>query len=74
MKIVAILSQNRRDFTAMYKCQFCDYREEDTGYDDDYFHNSVVPDMKCVECGKSTNSEGGEHVRIVPKYPENLLL
>jgi len=55
MRIQRILSQSRRDFTAVYECQHCESRVTKSGYDDAYFHNSVIPSMKCVGCGKSGN-------------------
>ena len=51
MKIKQIVSQSRRDFTAIYECQ-CGYEEEGYGYDDRNFHDNVIPNMKCKECGE----------------------
>lgn len=73
MFIKKILSQHRRDFTAIYECEFCGNSHEDSGYDDSYFHQSVVPDKVCHECGKSTNSDtiDGEKPRpLTTKYPD----
>ena len=55
MKIKEILSQIRRDFTAIYMCEHCDHEEEGNGYDDDNFHRNVVPMMKCKKCGKKAS-------------------
>ncbi|WP_297418989.1 hypothetical protein [Clostridium sp.] len=52
MRIKEILNMNRRDFTAIYKCEFCGHEEKSYGYDDSNFHNNVIPNMKCKECGK----------------------
>ena len=52
MKIKTIESQNRRDFYAIYECEHCGHTERGRGYDDDYFHRTVIPAMKCGECGK----------------------
>jgi ribosomal protein L37AE/L43A len=52
MRIRKITTQNRRDFTAIYKCEHCDYSREGSGYDDDNFHRNVIPKMKCPKCGK----------------------
>ena len=55
MYIKEKLSQSRRDFRAIFACEFCDYEAEDEGYDDDYFHNTVVPKLfKCPKCDKSS--------------------
>lgn len=73
MKIKTIKDQIRRDFTAVYECQFCGNTYEGSGYDDSYFHQKVVPDMECKKCGKSTNSEPGEKPRpLAPRYPEGM--
>ena len=42
MKITHILSQMRRDFTALYECEHCGYTCEMAGYDDYNFHHEVV--------------------------------
>jgi len=52
MKIKTIKSQTRRDFHAIYVCEHCDNEQEGSGYDDDYFHQNVIPEMKCKKCGK----------------------
>lgn len=59
MKIVKIRSQNRRDFWADFECEGCGHTEEDRqGYDDRNFHDNVIPNMKCKDCGKSRNDLG----------------
>ena len=65
MKIIEIISQNRRDFTAIYECEHCGNKKELGGYDDDYFHSNVIPKMKCNLCEK-TASETYEP--LTPKY------
>jgi predicted RNA-binding Zn-ribbon protein involved in translation (DUF1610 family) len=55
MKIKRIVSQNRRDFTAIYECEHCGHEHEGSGYDDSHFHASVIPKMKCPECGKAAD-------------------
>jgi len=54
MKIQKIISQHRRDFTAIYECEHCGFTEERYGYDDDNFHQNVIPKMKCEKCGKKS--------------------
>ena len=70
MKIKEILSQNRRDFQAIYECENCGYTKEDYGYDDRNFHDSVIPDMKCKKCGKSRKDLGIKGGYTETKYPE----
>jgi len=54
MKIKEIISQHRRDFTAIYECEHCGFTEKRGGYDDDNFHRNVIPEMKCEKCGKKS--------------------
>ena len=42
-----------------------------SGYDDNYFHTRVTPEMKCNSCGKSTLSEGGDIQKVQTKYPDH---
>jgi len=71
MKIKVIHSQHRRDFDATYVCEHCGYEEKGYGYDDDYFHNSVIPNMECKNCGK----KGSEDYRpLSTKYPEGMVV
>lgn len=74
MKIKKILSQHRRDFTAIYECEGCGATKESHGYDDRYFHDHVIPAAKCESCGKSRNDLGIEiEIEIEytkTKYPE----
>ena len=69
MKIKTILNQHRRDFQAIYECEYCGHTHEGSGYDDAYFHNTVIPDMVCPECGK----KAGENYRpLTTKFPEGM--
>jgi hypothetical protein len=52
MRIKEIVSQHRRDFTAIYECEHCGATRTDGGYDDDNFHRNVIPAMKCKSCNK----------------------
>jgi len=67
MKIKEITWQYRRDFRAIYICEYCGDEYEGAGYDDAYFHSEVIPQMVCIKCGK------GVHISYRPlttKYPE----
>ena len=71
MIIKEITSQHRRDFTAIMECEFCkDITENVSGYDDNYFHQIVIPEKKCNKCNKSTLSEGGKIIQRRTRYPE----
>ena len=63
MKLIEKLSQSRRDFQGKYKCEFCHNIETDetmSSYDDEYYHTSVIPNIKCKKCGKSTINQKEE--------------
>ena len=73
MKLVKKLSQHRRDFKGEYKCQGCGNVEIDNrldSYDDAYFHENVIPAMKCDKCGESTKTLGVDYQPAATKYPE----
>lgn len=70
MKIKKILSQNRRDFTAIYECEHCGYIEESYGYDDSYFHANVIPKMKCKKCNKIAS----DYRPLKTKYPDEMTI
>ncbi len=71
MRIKDITSMHRRDFYAIYECEHCGHEEEDSGYDDAYFHEKVIPNMKCKECGK-TSSE--DYIPRSPRYSEDTVV
>lgn len=51
MKIKKMISQTRRDFTAIMFCEFCSHEElNEGGYDDTFYHHNVIPSMKCGKC------------------------
>lgn len=70
MKIDEILDQSRRDFTAIYVCENCKHTVRANGYDDSYFHNDVIPNMKCPKCGKSSRDLGVDYRPLTTKYAE----
>ena len=69
MRIKSILAQHRRDFTAIYECEHCGYKEESEGYDDANYHNNVIPKLKCKKCVKSADSN---YRALTTKYPEGM--
>ena len=68
MKIKEIINQNRRDFYAVYECEHCGVTHRDSGYDDRNFHENVIPEMKCKECGKKS---GDNYKPRAAKYDES---
>ena len=67
MKIKTLLSQHRRDFRAVYECEHCEATEERPGYDDANFHQNVIPDMECKQCGEKAPED---YRALTTKYPE----
>jgi ribosomal protein L37AE/L43A len=65
MKIKKILSQSRRDFTAMYECEHCNAEVKGSGYDDSFFHQQVIPHMICKSCGEKSPED---YRGLAPKY------
>ena len=65
MKIKRIVSQYRRDFTAIYICESCGHEEKGSGYDDENFHNNVIPKMICKSCGAVAPED---YSGIAPRY------
>lgn len=47
MRIKEFISQSRRDLTLLFECEHCGNSFKGGGYDDENFHNNVVPDMEC---------------------------
>lgn len=70
MKINKIIYQNRRDFRAIYECEGCGHKKEGKGYDDAFFHNTIIPRMKCDKCGKTSIECGADYRPLTTKYPE----
>lgn len=67
MKIETIISQSRRDFTAVYICEHCSHKHRASGYDDTHFHTNVIPCMVCPTCGKTAPED---YQPATPKYAQ----
>lgn len=58
MHILKINSRSRRDFYADLVCEHCGHIEKNAAcYDDDFFHNKVIPGWKCEKCGKTASDD-----------------
>lgn len=58
MKINSVISQHRNDFTAEMECEHCGHKQKLMGgYDDDYYHDHVIPKMVCKSCGKDRHGQ-----------------
>ncbi len=66
MRIKEITHQHRRDFDAIYVCEFCGHEKIGTGYDDANFHDNVIPNMVCPECGKASHKITSQ--ATIPSY------
>lgn len=71
MHIKKIKSRHRRDMRVVFKCEHCNKEHEGFAYDDEHFHNNVVPDMVCKDCGKKSNGKFGG---MTPRYPEGMMV
>jgi len=69
MFIKKILQQHRRDFTAILKCEHCKETQKlNSGYDDSYYHQEVLPKIKCKSCDKVS---GEDYTPQETKYPDS---
>ena len=71
MRIKTIVSQIRRDFTAIYECEHCGATMQGSGYDDSYFHTAVVPKKVCTVCGKQA---AVNYRPLTTKYSDNAIV
>ena len=71
MKIKKITEQIRRDFWAIYECEHCGLTEGKSGYDDTYFHQTVIPKMKCGQCGKTADDD---YRPLTTKYSDHVTI
>ena len=69
MRIKKMLSQHRRDFTAIFECEHCGHEERINGYDDSFYHQKVVPKMECSNCGKTA---AADYEPRASKYPDSM--
>lgn len=73
MKIKKIISQHRRDFRALYVCDHedCNHSHVGSGYDDAHFHQNVIPNKKCPECGRKALED---YRALTTKYPPHQIV
>ena len=72
MRIKKKTRQHRRDFRAIYECEHCGHEtDEKSGYDDSYFHDAVIPKMKCENCGKTASHD---YSPMQTRYPDGLVV
>jgi len=58
MRILKILTQHRRDFTATLVCEHCQHTQLlKGGYDDAYYHAEVLPNIPCGKCAKVASAD-----------------
>lgn len=74
MKIIKTYNWNRRDFYYDAECEFCGYIDKNnSGYDNDYYRSTVIPDKKCPKCGKK-GIEYSDLITTNTKYDSNLIM
>lgn len=57
MFIKQITSCYGRDIYGIFRCEACNKEQKmGAGYDDDNYHNNVVPKIKCNSCNESRES------------------
>ena len=71
MRINKILDRTRRDIYCLYECEHCGYTEKGSGYDDDNYHNNVVPKLKCKDCLRNSEGIGP---KFTPKYGDHVVI
>jgi len=71
MRIKKIISRYRRDFTAIFECESCGNERELEGYDDEFFHNSIIPSMACDSCGEKSPPS---YTPVATKYHDSQIL
>lgn len=77
MKITNTYNWNRRDFSFDATCEHCGgVDKKNYGYDDANYYNNVVPDIKCSNCGESSNSKPTDQPKTmtIPKYDSNIIM
>ena len=67
MFIKKMIRWHRRDFTAIYECEYCGDSYESSGYDDKNFHENIIPTFECKKCGKMSNDD---YVPLQARYEE----
>ena len=72
MRIKEMIHQHRRDFSAIFECEHCDYLVRiENGYDDRNYHENVIPRMVCGQCEKTSPDT---YVPRETKYMEGLVV
>lgn len=71
MFVKAITSRSRRDINITLECESCKATKETTGYDDTYYHSTVVPKFACTKCGKVAPAS---FVPMEPMYPKGFVI
>jgi hypothetical protein len=54
MRIKSIRDQIRNDIFGTLECEHCGAEEKFVGYDDDNYHDNVIPARKCKVCGRAS--------------------
>ena len=60
MRILKIVSRYRNEFYALFECEQCGQQDRRSGYDDENFHQNVIPKIECSKCGAVAPKVKGE--------------
>lgn len=72
MRLKKKMWQHRRDFTGLYDCEHCGHEQTmGGGYDDAYYHQNVIPRLKCGACGEAA---APDTPKTAPDVPEGVVL
>ncbi len=73
MKVIRRYNQMRRDLHIDLECENCQAEKTvKDAYDDTFYWVNVVPEIKCDNCGKTSNELGIRPESIGTKYPDGM--
>lgn len=67
MRIKKVFYRHVRDFIAICECENCGDERVEHGYDQENFHENVIPKMICLHCN---NRRHDDYVPSETKYEE----
>jgi len=71
MKVIRKYNQFRRDLECDLECESCGNKKTLTSaYDDRNYWDNVVPNIKCENCGKSSNDLGAPKEYVPTRYAD----
>lgn len=77
MVIIKTFDWNRRDFSALLRCEDknCGHEQKHSScYDDENYYKNVIPNIKCGKCLKSSNDLGTPPAEVKTKHDPNIVM